>query len=514
MTRPTSSDPTAFDVTLSAVLATALDATIGMREDGTVVAWNGAAEATFGWTSAQVQGRQLADLIIPPEFQARHHRGLEQYLRTGIPKSLGKHVEVSAINRAGLRFPAELSTTEIEHGGKRIFIGFIRDITQREEAKLKITEITERLELAIRAHSIGIFDTDPSTGTVHFNEELEKIYGYGPGEFKTALSAWRHHVLPGDLARIDADLAQALQAKSSELSYSYRMRRCDGELRYIEASSKFFYDREGKNIRRVGVNIDVTERKTAERRLAETQAELFHVSRLNSLGAMASSLSHELSQPLQSVANYISAAEILLVSDEAPEIDNLLEVLKLAAEGTQRVGSLIKRLRVMSGKGTICPQNVSLSLLLDNTAPLVLHDVSSTDIVLVKTIDPEADAAFGDPILLQQVIFNLLRNAAEAMSGAGGTINVRAIRRSVHEIVVEVEDAGVGFDEGVASNLFTPFMSTKTDGMGVGLSICRTIVEKSGGQIWATSGEGRTSFFFTLPTGPSPFHTSAETSQF
>jgi len=385
--------------------------------------------------------------------------------------------------------------------GRATIVGFISDITSSKEAEEKAREVAERLDLAIRVHSIGIFDTNPSTGEVHFNEELERIYGYGHGEFERVLTAWRQHVFPYDLQVIDAAFARTIQARESELSYSYRMTRCDGEVRHIEASSNLFYDSDGKNIRRVGVNIDVTDRKRVERRLAETEAELLHVSRLNSLGAMASSLGHELNQPLQAVVNYISAAANILRSDDVPRIDTALESLNFAAQATHRAGSLIKQLRALAEKGKILPRDVSLTALMESTAPIALHDARSKNIVLIQTIDPEADIAFCDPVLLQQVLFNLLRNSVEAMTGVGGTITMRTFHGSANELVVEINDTGAGFDEDFSQDLFTAFKGSKPDGMGVGLSICRTIVEKSGGKIWAESRKGQTSFFFTLPTG-------------
>ena len=389
--------------------------------------------------------------------------------------------------------------------GRTTIVGFISDITLSKEAEEKAKGIADRLDLAIRVHSIGIFDTNPSTGEVHFNEELERIYGYGQGEFARLLTAWRQHVVPYDLTLIDATFARTIQSKETELSYSYRITRCDGEVRHIESSSKLFYDSDGKNIRRVGVNIDVTDRKRVERRLAETEAELLHVSRLNSLGAMASSLGHELNQPLQAAVNYISGAAKILRSDGEPRIDTALEALNFAAQATHRAGSLIKQLGALAGKGKILPQDVSLTALMDSTAPLALHDARSKNILFTQTIEPKADIAFCDPVLLQQVLFNLLRNSVEAMTGGSGTISMRAFSGSANELVVEIRDSGVGFDEDFASELFVAFKGSKPDGMGVGLSICRTIVEKSGGKIWAESGKGQTSFFFTLPTGTDIF---------
>jgi two-component system sensor kinase FixL len=494
-----SPDLSALDLSLRAILSTAFDAAIAMREDGSIAAWNHIAARMFGWTSAEASGRLLSELIIPPEFRARHEGSLHRYLRTGVARSLGTHIEVSAMDRAGRAFPALLSTSELVHDGERVFVGFIRDISVQKQTEAKVAEVSERLELAVRAHSIGVFDADPETGAVHWNEELERIYGYEPGGFERSLPAWRGHVFPEDLARIDAEFEQALRDRASELTYSYRMTRCDGAVRYIEGSTRLLYDGAGRQFRRVGVNIDVTDRKTVEASLSETQAELIHVARFNSLGAMASSLGHELNQPLQAVANYIAAAEMALYRKPVPGVETAAEALKLASSGIERAGELIKRLRRMSSKGEMKPRRVDLAELLTESASLALHDARLNRVALDLAVEPEADKVYADPILLQQVVFNLLRNAAEAMSSTGGKIIVRASLKSAGEVMVEVEDSGPGLDADIASNLFTAFISTKSDGMGVGLSICRTIIEKSGGRIWASSDQGGTSFFFTLP---------------
>ncbi|MES2902953.1 MAG: PAS domain S-box protein [Pseudomonadota bacterium] len=490
-----------LEPTLHAILSTSLDPAIAMRHDGSIAAWNSVAEQTFGWTFQEVDGRRLSEFIIPPELRSRHERGLERYLETGVATALGKYIEVTAIDRAGRRFPVELSTTELKLEDGHLFVGFIRDITARKDADQKIRDITERLELAVRAHSIGVFDTDVKREQVKWSEELELIYGYLPGTFETTLAAWRRHVFSSDLSRIKARFKKAVETQASEISYSYRMTRCDGDVRDIEASARFFYDAAGNNIRRVGVNIDVTERKMAERRLADTQSELIHVSRLNSLGALASSLSHELNQPLAAVANYISAARSLVQQQQQGMATGTqaVETLQLASESALRAGELIKHLRTMSAKGVNDPICVSFSEIVHVTARIALHDHSHLPITLTVDVDSEADAVFTDPVLLQQVVFNLMRNAAEAMQDAGGTITVRATVTSSRECLVQIEDTGPGLEPEIASNLFTAFVSTKSDGMGVGLSICRTIIENSGGRIWAETSEAGAKFFFTLP---------------
>ncbi len=329
---------------------------------------------------------------------------------------------------------------------------------------------------------------------------MERIYGYAPAQFKGTLAAYGHHVFPKDLARINDTFAKVVEARAPEVSYSFRMKRCDGQVRDIEASARFFYDADGEHVRRVGVNIDVTERKTAERRLSETQAELIHLSRLNSLGAMASSLGHELNQPLTAVANYISAAKSMLQRQRVAEVEPALEALQLASAGTLRAAELIKRLRLMSSKGEVKPQQVRLTELIEDTAALAIPDAVVDGIALNLAIQPDAQTAYADPVLLQQVVFNLLRNAVQAMSGVGGSITVRSTAASTSEVTIAIEDNGPGLNQEVAANLFTAFVTTKSEGMGVGLSICRTIIEKSGGRIWAESRRTGTSFFFTLPS--------------
>jgi two-component system sensor kinase FixL len=487
-----------LDATLDAVLSTALDAAIAMREDGSIAAWNHVAEDVFGWSFDEVRGRNLGQVIIPPELRQGHHKGLERYLRTGVARALGKQMEVDAMDRSGRRFRAELSTTELRHGGERLFVGFVRDISARKAAEEKIAEVTERLALAVRTHSIGIFDTDVETGGVYWNSELERIYGYGPGEFETHLDAWRRHVVSSDLARVEEQFGKVVAAGASELSYSYRMKRRDGEMRHIDASARFFYDDRGRNVRRVGVNIDVTDRKLAERRLSETQAELVHLSKLSSLGAMASSLSHELNQPLTAIANYVAAAKRLARDRGCSHSDPLVEALDRASAGTLRAGELIRRLRAISRNEPVQARQISLGPLVSETAALAIPDADTKGLALELAIEPDADEVCADPILLQQVIFNLLKNAAEAMDGSPGIISVRAAASAPNEVVVQVADTGPGLDESVAANLFAAFVSTKPDGMGVGLSICRSIIENDGGRIWAESTADGTTFSFTL----------------
>jgi two-component system sensor kinase FixL len=435
-------------------------------------------------------------LFETPPTESETNAYFESRARVGKDR---KPIEFIFKKRDGTIFPGEVLTSPVRVDADLNFVAIVRDISSRKKAERMLREVTERLELAVHAHSIGVFDTNPESGQVYWSEELEKIYGYKAGEFEATLDAWRRHVSPRDLPRIEAAFRRAVRDRAPELSYSYAITRRDGEVRNIEASARLFYDEDGQHIRRVGVNIDVTERKATERRLAETQAELTHLSRLNSLGAMASSLGHELNQPLAAVANYLSAARNILQPLPAKDVGLAFEALNLASDATFRAAELIKRLRGLSSRGKVEPGEINLARLIEDTASLVFHGGDVENIELDIAIEPDARTAYADGILLQQVIFNLLRNAAQAMSAAGGKVTIRAAVASATEVVIAVEDNGPGLDEKVADNLFTAFVGSKSDGMGVGLSICRTIIEKSGGRIWANSSHSGTTFFFTLP---------------
>lgn len=491
----------AFPAPLHAVLSTALDAAIAMTEDGRVVGWNRIAEQMFGWTLAEVEGRPLSEFIIPLDVRALHETGLRRYLQTGVAKALGRHIEVEAVSREGRLFPVELSTTEISLSDERIFIGFIRDISARKEAEIKLADMSQRLDLAVRAHHIGIFDTDVATGQVNWSDELQLIYGYSPGDFGATLDDWRKHVVPSDLARVEAQFRDAISCQATDLSYSYRITTCEGHIRDIEASARLFYDSDGTHVRRVGVNIDVTDRKIDKRRLAESQAELIHLSGLNSLAAMASSLSHELNQPLGAAANYIETAKILLEKQAEINRDPVVLALEAASEATLHAGDLIRKLRLLSSKAVAKPIEVSLTDLVNQTASIVLQEPRFARVAIELAIDPGADRFRADPILLQQVLFNLLVNAAEASTDPHTSIIVQASLRASGEVLVEVADSGPGIDPVIETKLFKAFVGTKEDRLGLGLSICRTIIENTGGRIWAANNEVGASFFFTLPQG-------------
>jgi two-component system sensor kinase FixL len=245
---------------------------------------------------------------------------------------------------------------------------------------------------------------------------------------------------------------------------------------------------------------DLTERQQTETRLQELQSELVHVSRLTALGEMASSLAHELNQPLTAISNYLKGSKVLLGREEVPHA-RVAEAVDKAADEALRAGQIIRRLRDFVARGETERKVESLSKLIEEASALALVGAKEYGIRVRFDFDRKVDLVLADKVQVQQVVLNLIRNAVDAMTGGERRDLVIAILPSGETMAeVRVADTGPGIDPEIAAQLFQPFVTTKRTGMGVGLSISRTIVEAHGGTIWVepTVGGGAT-FRFTLP---------------
>jgi two-component system, LuxR family, sensor kinase FixL len=245
---------------------------------------------------------------------------------------------------------------------------------------------------------------------------------------------------------------------------------------------------------------DLTERQDTQTRMQELQSELMHISRLTALGEMASTLAHELNQPLSAIANYLSGGRKLL-ERETPDMVRAAEAMEKAADQALRAGQIIRRLREFVSRGESDREIESLSKLVEEASALALIGAKELGVRVSYSFDPRVDLVLADKVQIQQVILNLIRNAIDAMM----TSPTRALKITTEAADrdglarVSVADTGPGLSPEIAERLFQPFMTTKAQGMGVGLSISRTIVEAHGGRIWVeTNANGGATFHFTL----------------
>lgn len=254
---------------------------------------------------------------------------------------------------------------------------------------------------------------------------------------------------------------------------------------------------------------DLTEIQRAERRLNDLQTELSHISRVSAMGSLASALAHELNQPLTAIASYADGARALLGDEGVPDamqIDMVREALVEASAQAIRAGQIVRRLREFISRGESEKRVEKLRRLVTEAAALAMTGTGQSGIDFEIRLDPTADLVIVDRIQIQQVLLNLIRNAVEAMQRSPRQqleIRSRPAGRGLVEVVVS--DSGPGLSPDIAAVLFQPFNTSKEKGMGLGLSISRTIVEAHGGRIWAEPSEfGGTAFHFTLELAEEP----------
>jgi two-component system sensor kinase FixL len=246
---------------------------------------------------------------------------------------------------------------------------------------------------------------------------------------------------------------------------------------------------------------DLTEQQQTRASLQELQSELVHMSRLSAMGEMASALAHELNQPLSAISNYMKGSRRLLANSTDPNAPKIESALDRAAEQAVRAGEIIRRLRNFVSRQDSEKRVESLSRLVEEAGALGLSGAREQGVMLRFNLDSKSDLVLADRVQIQQVLVNLFRNALEAMTNSSHRELIASNSRAADDMIeIAISDTGHGFNDEAQENLFQPFFTTKETGMGVGLSISRTIIESHGGRMWAeTNRAGGATFRFTLP---------------
>ena len=380
------------------------------------------------------------------------------------------------------------------------FSGFVIDIDEQKSLETSLRERDEHLRSILETAPDGMVVIDESGIIQSFSRAAERMFGYSQVE------VIRNNVsrLMGEPDRTlhDSYLARYLATGQRRIIGIGRIvtgQRKDGStfpmhlsIGETNAAGRRFF---------TGFVHDLTGERRTQGRLQQLQAELAHISRLSAMGEMGSALAHELNQPLSAISNYMRGSRRLMESIEGPQAAKIGRALDKAAEQAIRAGQIIRRLRDFVSRRESERRVESLSKLIEEASALGLVGSREQGVHLRFEFDPAGDSVLVDRIQLQQVLVNLSRNALDAMADSPRrelTISTR--RQAGGMVVIEVSDTGPGFAEEAEARLFQPFFTTKEAGMGVGLSISRTIVEAHGGQMRARTNEtGGATFRFTLP---------------
>jgi two-component system sensor kinase FixL len=387
-----------------------------------------------------------------------------------------------------------------EDGAILRWYGVTEDIHDQEQAEIAQRDVEERYRLAAQATNDAIWDHDFVDGNIEWSDNMAAILGAAaapPG--RTPASWWEERIHPDEMLSLVKSLTDAIEGDAHRWSGTYRLRRDDGSYADVLDRGFIIRDADGRAVRAVGAMSDLTERHRAEAEIRRMQAELIHVSRLSAMGTMASTLAHELNQPLAALSNFISGTKRIADNPDVPR-SVLVDALDGAEAAALRAGEILRRLRDMVSRGKVSVGAEHLPQLIEEACVLAFVDQHALGIRHRLDLDPNAAWVRVDRIQIQQVLINLVRNAVEAMAGSDVREVVIATRVAGNMVEVEVADSGAGIADEHLGSLFSEFMTTKSGGMGLGLPISRTIIEAHGGEIRAENrGDGGASFLFTLP---------------
>jgi two-component system sensor kinase FixL len=353
---------------------------------------------------------------------------------------------------------------------------------------------------AQRLSRTGSFSWKIATEEQVWSEEIFRIFEYDFAT-KPTLDLVRRRSHPDDASMLEQAFEQALSGAQS-IDITHRLLMPDGSVKHVKVLAHPAQDVEKNNVEYIGVLMDITAAKQAEEALQELQASLAHVTRVTALGELTASIAHEVNQPLAAIVTYGDAG-LRWLDREVPQLDEVRSAVERMIDCAMLAGEVIARLRALSRK--TAPEMVRLDIneVVNEVLSLIRREISNHQVSVRLDLAASLPPIFGDRVQLQQVILNLLVNGIQAIAlvrDRPRELLIRSQADNTAQILVEVGDSGIGIDPAHAGLLFNAFFTTKADGMGMGLSICRSIIEAHGGRIWASPNAGPgTTFQFTLP---------------
>src|SRR5215471_3125583 len=376
------------------------------------------------------------------------------------------------------------------------------EITERKRAEEALMRSKDYLAEAQKLTHTGSLAWDPRTEQVQYcSEEMFHIYGLDPRPSLPSRENFRQQIHPEDRDRVKEKFEESLR-KKIDTSAEYRVLLLDGTVRHIGASVHPVLNEDGELIQFVDTAVDVTERKQAEGSLRESEANLAHMNRVSTMGELVASLSHEITQPIASARNNARAAQNFLKM-QPPDLGEVMEALACAVGDTDRAGNIIDRIRALIKKAPPRKDDLEINKVILEVIALARGEVVKNGVSVQTQLADGLSLIQGDRVELQQVVLNLIINAVEALSSVSEGSRELVITTGKGEpdgVLVVVRDSGPGLSSPCLERIFESFYTTQPGGLGMGLSICRSIIEAHGGRLWATAAQPQgATFQFTLP---------------
>jgi len=483
------------------ILSAAGEGIYGLDAEGMTTFANPAAIEMLGYSIDELIGQPIHDLHHHTKPDGSNYPAFECPIYAAFKDAEVHRVDDEIFWRKdGTSFPVEYTSTPILENGRPVgAVVVFRDITNRKHAEEALKASEQRYRSLYKDTPVMMHSIDREGKIVSVSDHWLNVLGYKWDEvvgqkvvdFLTEESRQK---------AIESHIPTLIEKGAVE-NIEYQLSKKNGIVIDVLLSAVVERDAEGEMSRGLAVLIDVTERKLAEARVRELQSEMHHVSRLSTMGELASGLAHELNQPLTAIINYVQACRRMLKRADANQMEKIHDCMDKAVDQADRAGQIIHRLREFVSKGQTDRSLEDLNEVVKEASTLALVGASEKDVALELRLDTDLPLVLIDRIQIQQVVFNLVRNSVDALKETNGhDISIKTAQTEENTVSVEVSDAGPGLSEDIVQRLFQPFVTTKPKGMGIGLSICRSIVQEHGGRLWATPGSnGGATFHFTVP---------------
>ena len=377
------------------------------------------------------------------------------------------------------------------------------DVDERKRAEEELRRAYDSFADAQRLSKTGSFITDLVGDHHNWSEEAYRIFEFQPGTNVT-LQRIQAIILPDDLPSFESMIARAMSGV--DVDFSFRIMTARTGVKHVRGIAHVIEQIEGRPMF-VGALQDVTESMEAEEALNKARSELAHVARVTTVSALTASIAHEINQPLSGIITNAGTCLRMLAAD-SPDIDGARETARRTIRDGNRASDVITRLRALFSKKEFPLESLDLNDATREVIALSLSDLQRQRVVLQSEFADDLPKVTGDRVQLQQVILNLVRNASDAMMDVDDRprqLLVRTERENGDRVRVMVRDSGIGVDRQTMDKLFDAFYTTKSGGMGIGLSVSRSIVERHQGRLWAEPNDGPgATFSFSIPLEPIP----------
>ena len=436
--------------------------------------------------------------LTPQDWRERDAQWIEEKERTAVRLPIEKEY----LRKDGSQVPVLVGAATFE--GANQGVAFVLDLTERKKAEERLRLSEGRLAEAQRLSHTGVAAYNETT-ILYGSEETYHIWGFDPAQGIPSREAVNQRIHPGDRDRVLGEVQRAVSERR-DYSIGYRIALPDGTIKHLESIGRPRFSASGELVEIVVTHLDVTERKLAEEereRLRQLESDLAHMNRVSMMGELAASLAHEITQPIATARNNARAA-LNFLDKQPADLGEVREALGCVVGDADRAGVIVDRMRDHIKKAPPRKHRFDLNQAINEVIVLARSAIAENGVSVQTRLSEGLTPVEGDRVQLQQVILNLVLNAAEAMSTVDREARQLLIiteEGGANGVLVAVRDSGPGIDPEHIERVFDAFYTTKPSGVGMGLSICRSIIEAHSGRLWADANEpGGAAFQFTLPS--------------